>query len=374
MAWRGATQRTLARAVSFSGVALHCGKQSLAVVHPAPNDSGIVFRCSTSGFSIPATWEHVVPSALCTTLARGEMSVATVEHLMAGIYACGIHNATIEVKMTRSATAGGSSGSACPATVAAHAKHLELPILDGSAAPFVHELMRAGLTLQSAPLSYYEVLRPVRVVTTSGASASLCPLPPSPPPRTTTAVPPAAAAAVVPTRAAYPAPTLELSVETDFSSRRAALGRRVCTATLGPSVPSTVFALDVAPARTFAFAEDIDALRSRGLALGGSLENAVVFGAANGAAAVNTPDAVVERKPGVIVLNEEGLRYADEWSRHKLLDSIGDLALAGAPIHGLFHGVRGGHASHHALLVELFRCDDDNGGAVRRVVASATDI
>ena len=174
--------------------------------------------------------------------------------------------------------------------------------------------------------------------------------------------PPHSAAAVVPARATCPAPTLELSVETDFSSRRASLGRRVCTASLGPSVPSTVFASDVAPARTFAFAEDVDALRSRGLVLGGSLENAVVFGAANGA---------VERKPDGIVLNEEGLRYADEWSRHKLLDSIGDLALAGAPIHGFFHGVRGGHASHHALLVELFRCDGDNGGAVRRVVASA---
>ena len=109
MATWGTTQRTVARAVSFSGVALHCGRQSRAVVHPAPDDSGIVFRCAASGASVPATWKHVVPSALCTTVARGAISVATVEHLMAGLYACGVHNATIEVEMSGSAAAAGAS-------------------------------------------------------------------------------------------------------------------------------------------------------------------------------------------------------------------------------------------------------------------------
>jgi UDP-3-O-[3-hydroxymyristoyl] N-acetylglucosamine deacetylase len=251
--------------------------------HPAAPDHGIVFRRTDLRRDIPARFDTVADTRLSTVLADPTMPsarIATVEHVMAALSGLGIDNVRIEVDGP------------------------ETPILDGSAAPYVFLLQCAGIVEQDQPRSAIEIRRPVRV-TDGEAWAELRPL------------------------ASAGWPVLDLAITIDFAA--AAIGRQSASLRL----TRDSFCRDFARARTFALAADIEQLRAAGLALGGSLDNAVV---------------VDEAK----VLNPGGLRMPDEFARHKLLDAIGDLALAGAPLHGQFVGHRTGHALNNRLLRAVF--------------------
>ena len=247
-------------------------------LHPAPAGDGIVFRRADLRTDIAARFDHVADARLATTLGIGGARVGTVEHLMAALSGSAIDNVLVEVDGP------------------------ELPILDGSAAPWLFLIDCAGVVTQREPRRIIEVLRRVRVA--DGDSwAELAP------------------------PDAYDG--LELSVSIDFPA--AAIGRQSVSLRLAPDDP---FRRQVARARTFTLAGDIAALREAGLAQGGSLENAVVV-------------------DGGRVLNPGGLRMADEFVCHKLLDAIGDLALAG-PLRACFRAHRSGHALHNRLLRALF--------------------
>lgn len=272
-------QRTISQAVSFDGVGLHSGKPARLVLRPAPAGSGIVFHRADLGTgtpAIPALWDRVVQSPLCTRLVgAGDVSVSTVEHVMAALVGCGIHNATLEIDGP------------------------EVPILDGSAVPFVAKILAAGITPQAEPVRAIRVLRPVEV-TNGSARARLS-----------------------------PDDTLRIEFTIEFED--AVIG--VQTKTLNMSNGS--FVRELSNSRTFCRKADVDTMRANGLALGGTLENAVVV-------------------DGDRVLSPGGLRHADEAVRHKMLDALGDLGLAGLPILGLYQGMRAGHALTNTLLRALF--------------------
>jgi UDP-3-O-[3-hydroxymyristoyl] N-acetylglucosamine deacetylase len=275
-----ARQHTLASAIGCVGVGLHCGRKVSLTLIPAPMDTGIVFHRSDLGIDIPARFDNVIDTRLCTVLgnpARPATRIGTVEHLMAALAATGVTNARIVVDAP------------------------ELPILDGSAANFVFLIDCAGVVPQDAPAPAIEVLRTVRVENNGG----FCELRPA------------------------PGPGLDLSVSIAFEA--AAIGRQAFSTTLSPDG----FRADIARARTFTLAGEVTQLQASGLALGGSLDNAVVV-------------------DGDRVLNPGGLRMSDEFVRHKLLDAVGDLALAGASIRGRFVSHRGGHTLNNALLRALF--------------------
>lgn len=271
-------QTTLKKRIECSGVGLHTGANVRMALQPAPAGSGIVFhRCDLPGRlgTIPATIEHVSDSRLCTTLGNAAgVTVATVEHLLSALAGCGVDNVVVEVDGP------------------------EVPIMDGSAAPFVFLVECAGIVEQGVGRRAIEVTEVV-VVGSRDKYASLS-----------------------------PAPHLRLGFEIDYPSRAIARQRRDFVFSVA------AFKAEVGPARTFGFMDEIEHLRSCGLALGGSLDNAVVVS-------------------GDHVLNEGGLRYADEFVRHKILDSIGDLCLLGAPMIGRFYGCRSGHALNHELLRAL---------------------
>jgi len=246
-------------------------------LHPAAPDSGIVFRRSDrAGAEIKACWQNAVEQPLCTKLDDGEgLSVATIEHLMAALGGLEIDNAVIELDGP------------------------EVPVMDGSAAPFVFLIECAGIAEQEAPRRAIKVLKPIAVGET-GKSAALT-----------------------------PDDGFSMSFAIDFASD--AISRQDIAIALDPES----FKSDISRARTFGFLHEVDQMRSAGLARGGSLDNAVVIS-------------------GDQVLNREGLRYVDEFVRHKVLDALGDLYLAGAPVIGHFRGVRSGHALNRRLLKALF--------------------
>ncbi|MBL6934059.1 MAG: UDP-3-O-acyl-N-acetylglucosamine deacetylase [Alphaproteobacteria bacterium] len=282
-----ALQRTLKSAINCSGTALHSGENVSLTLHPAEPDTGIVFRRSDIGGGnarIPAHWSQISDTRLCTTLSDGgNVSVATVEHLMAALAGCHIDNLVVEIQ-------GG-----------------EVPAMDGSAAPFVFLIECAGIAEQNVPRRAIRVLKPVSV--SHGESfASLAPAPDS-------------------------LEAFSLNVEIDFDSN--AISRQNYLF----HVADDAFKSEISRARTFGFLHEVDDLRAAGLALGGSLDNAVVIS-------------------GDQVLNEGGLRYRDEFVRHKVLDSLGDLYLAGSPLIGHFHGLRSGHSLNRGLLEALFADDD----------------
>jgi UDP-3-O-[3-hydroxymyristoyl] N-acetylglucosamine deacetylase len=271
-------QQTLKNSIHCSGVALHSGAKVSMVLHPAEADTGIVFRRTDSagGSEVRALWRNAVETPLCTTLvdAKGNQ-VATVEHLMSALNACGIDNAVIEL-----------SGP-------------EVPIMDGSAAPFVFLIECAGVETQSSPRRALRILSEVSV-SEPHRSASLA-----------------------------PGSGFTVGFEIDFPNTL--IGHQEWFT----EVSESAFKRDVARARTFGFVQDIEKMRAMGLARGGSLDNAIV---------VN----------GQEILNDEGLRFANEFVRHKVLDSIGDLYLVGTPIIGHFQGDRAGHALTLRLLQALF--------------------
>jgi UDP-3-O-[3-hydroxymyristoyl] N-acetylglucosamine deacetylase len=272
-------QKTLKTRIKCSGVGLHSGRRATMAIGPAPAGSGISFRRTDRDAAdalIPARWDHVVDTRLCTVLGnRDGVTVGTVEHLMAALAGSGVDNAVIEIDGP------------------------EIPIMDGSADAFVFLIDCAGVVEQEAASRRIRVLKRI-VVGDDRASASLT-----------------------------PASFAALDFALDFANP--AVGRQEKSVRLTPGA----FKRELARARTFGFAEEVEMLRKAGLARGGSLDNAVVIGADR-------------------VLNREGLRYGDEFVRHKMLDALGDLALAGAPIEGRFRGVRSGHALNNQLLRALF--------------------
>lgn len=277
-------QRTLKSRIPCVGVALHSGRRMTLTLLPAPAGHGIVFRRTDLGRDIPATYDKVVDTRLCTTLGEGSARVATIEHLMAALVGSGIDNALIEIDGP------------------------EVPIMDGSAAPFCFLIECAGVVSLEVPRKVIDIRRPVRV-TDGAAFAELRPFEPG---HRQTAT-----------------PTLDLDVSIDFAA--AAIGKQ----TRGLRLTPEDFREAVAPARTFALAGEIDQMRQLGLARGGSLDNAIVV-------------------DGARVLNPGGLRMQDEFVAHKLLDAVGDLALAGAALHGRFIASRPGHALNNKLLRALF--------------------
>ena len=271
-------ERTLRSAMCCTGTGLHSGRTVNVSLLPAIEGTGIVFRRTDLAVDIQARFDAVCDTRLCTVLAgadRPDATVGTVEHLMAALSASGIANIVIEVDGP------------------------ELPVFDGSAEPWLFLLDCAGIVDQEASVIAIEVLRTVRVED-RGAFAELRP---------------------------GHADCLELSLAIEFPA--AAIGRQ----TLSLAMRGDAFR-EVARARTFAQAHEIAGLRAAGLALGGTLENAIVV-------------------DGERVLNPTGLRMRDEFVRHKLLDAVGDLALAGA-IRGRFVGNRSGHALNNQVLRALF--------------------
>lgn len=271
-------QRTTRKAVSIAGVGLHSGDGTRLTVRPAAAGTGIVFRRIDHGLGEPvaATVANVVDTRLATTLGRGDVRVATVEHLLAAFAGLGVDNALVDV--------------AGP----------ELPAMDGSAAPFVRLLRAAGVREVPAPKRFLRVLREVSVAD-GGAVARLQP---------------------------YDGFRVEYTMEYDhpfFDGQPHHAVVDFATAT---------FERDVSRARTFGFLADVAKLQAVGLALGGGLDNAVVL----------DDDGIV---------NDGGLRYQDEFAKHKILDAIGDLYLCGHPIIGAFTGHRSGHTTNNALLRKL---------------------
>ncbi len=277
-----ALQHTLSGSASLAGIGVHTGRNVRALIRPAAVDTGIVFvRTDIVGRDnhVRVSPEAVAATALNTEIVNGAgVSVATIEHLMAAFAALAVDNAVVELDGP------------------------ELPIMDGSAAPFVALIDRAGRRTQEAPRRYIEIIETVEVV--DGAKrAALSPL-------------------------AHPAPVLEVDYEIDFASR--AIGRQ----RLRLTVDEAVFRDELAAARTFGFTHEVEALRARGLALGGSLDNAIVV-------------------DGDRVLNADGLRFADEFVRHKALDAIGDLYVLGAPVIGRLEARYAGHGINNALVRAL---------------------
>lgn len=276
-------QHTVKSEVVFVGTGLHSGKPVRMVVKPASADYGIWFRRSDhveGDTMIPARWDAVVPSRLCTLVANASgNSVSTIEHIMAALAGCGIQNALIEIDGP------------------------EVPILDGSARPFVAGLLAKGTRIQSVPVRAIRILKPVEV-RDGDAVARL-----------------------------DPSDMLEIDFRIDFED--AAIGRQEKTLNMS----NGAFVRELCDSRTFCRQADVDAMRANGLALGGNMENAVVF-------------------EGDRVLSPGGLRHADEPVRHKMLDALGDLALAGGPILGRYTGLRAGHAMTNRLLRALFARHD----------------
>ncbi|MDW4497463.1 UDP-3-O-acyl-N-acetylglucosamine deacetylase [Sulfitobacter sp. D35] len=286
-------QTTIKSPISFSGNGLHSGRPATLTIRPAMAEHGIWFSRTdvmVGDRLIPARWDAVNRSPLCTRLENASgLSVSTVEHLMAALAGCGVHNALIEIDGP------------------------EVPILDGSSAPFVRAIVQRGLRKLDAPVRIFEVAKTV-TVSEGEASATLA-----------------------------PADTLRIDFEIDFAD--AAIGRQARSLVMN----NGSFARVLCDSRTFCRQADVDAMQANGLALGGEPGvNAVVFDG----------DAVVS--PG-------GLRHADEPVRHKMLDALGDLALAGAPLVGHYTGIRAGHSLTNTLLRKLFATP----GAVRMVTCDA---
>ncbi len=272
-------QHTLKKDIALKGVGLHSGAAVTMTLRPAVEDSGIVFVRTdiTDGNNvIPARWDRVVDTRLCTVVANDAgAGVGTIEHLMAALRGCGVDNALIEIDGP------------------------EVPVMDGSAAPFVAAIDSAGLRAQTAPRRAIKVLKEI-TVEENGKSVRL-----------------------------IPGDLSRFSGAIDF--QHPSIGRQERDVTL----LNGNFRHDLADARTFGFADEVDLLRSKGLARGGSLENAIVLS-------------------GEGILNPDGLRHEDEFIRHKLLDAIGDLYLAGGPILGAYEGCKAGHALNNAVLHKLF--------------------
>jgi len=275
----GARQTTLACEISLTGTGVHSGAPVSITICPADGDTGLRFLISngdSDGIEIAADQQWVTGVTLCTVLGDGNgASVATVEHVLAALRGLGVDNALIEIDST------------------------EVPIMDGSAAPFVEAIDEVGLTELDAPRRFLKVLKPI-CVEDGGAVGEL-----------------------------VPHNGFRLDVEIDYETKL--IGKQKLEMDVNPGS----FRREISRARTFGFMKDVERLWAAGLALGASLENTVAIG----------DDRII---------NREGLRFADECVRHKALDAVGDLALAGAPILGAYRSRRGGHRLNALVLKALF--------------------
>lgn len=276
-------QNTVKSSVSFIGIGLHSGAPVHMTIRPASADYGVWFRRTDillGDAMIPARWDLVNQGPLCTKIVNAAgVEVSTIEHVMAALAGCGVHNALIEIDRP------------------------EVPILDGSAAEFVQGILDCGVLPLNKPVRAIEILKPI-TVQNGAAKATFA-----------------------------PSETLLIDFHIDFED--AAIG--VQSKTLNMSNGS--FVRELCTSRTFCRQSDVEAMHAAGLALGGTMENAVVV-------------------DGDIILSPGGLRQPDEAVRHKMLDALGDITLAGAPILGHYTGIRAGHSLTNALLRELFATPD----------------
>ncbi|MGD2117475.1 MAG: UDP-3-O-acyl-N-acetylglucosamine deacetylase [Chromatiales bacterium] len=271
-------QRTLKNVIRATGVGLHTGQKVFLTLRPAVVDTGIIFRRTDldEPVEIKACPNNVGDTTLSTALEYDDVRVSTVEHLLSAFAGLGIDNAYVDVSAP------------------------EVPIMDGSAGPFVFLIQSAGVEEQNAPKRFIRIKK--RVVVRDGDKYA----------------------------SFEPFDGFKVSFEIDF--RHPAFDQRPQCASIDFS--STSFVKEVSRARTFGFLKDIEALRERNLALGGSMENAIVV-------------------DDYRVMNEDGLRYEDEFVKHKILDAIGDLYLLGHSLIGSFCGNKSGHALNNKLLKAL---------------------
>ena len=277
MAASAVFQHTLRGPIAFDGVGLHSGQTMNCVLRPAPTGAGVSFvRTDLTGDNrIAASAEAVIRTQLGTVIGNGAgAEVSTIEHLMAAFAALGVDNVVVELDGP------------------------ELPIMDGSAQPFVRLIDRAGLKRQAAPRRYIEVVEPIEVVDGDKRAALV------------------------------PAERFEMAFEIAFTS--AAIGGQRIDIVLDEAA----FRAELAESRTFGFLHEVEALRKAGLARGGSMDNCLVI-------------------DGDELMNPDGLRISDEFVRHKALDALGDLYLLGAPVIGRFEGVLAGHTLNNALARAL---------------------
>jgi len=272
-------QKTLQAEICLSGIGLHTGKQARLVLRPAPPNHGIVFYRTDlkKRLAIPAHFSAVVSTALATTIGNDSdplHRIFTVEHLLAALFGMGVTNVEVEVEGP------------------------EIPILDGSAAPFIEAITDAGMIAQPYTASVLKIIKPVKVY----ENDAICEL--------------------------LPRESLRLTTSVDFPHPK--IGLQTFALELTPQS----FVEQICQARTFGFLRDLDRLRERQLALGASLENVLAFSEAD-------------------IVNPEGMRFANECVRHKLLDALGDLALCGSWIEGEMVSYRGGHGMHLNLLKAL---------------------
>jgi UDP-3-O-[3-hydroxymyristoyl] N-acetylglucosamine deacetylase len=279
----GSFQHTVRTPALFAGVGVHTGAHTRVAVRPAPADTGIVYvrtDVTDRDNRVPATGEAVCKTQLGTVIGNAAgVTVSTIEHLMAALAMLGVDNAIVELDGP------------------------EMPIMDGSSQPFIQILERAGKRAQEAPRRFIEILKTVEVVDGDKRAAL------------------------------KPAPRFEVAFEIFFPT--AVIGRQA----IDMGMDEIAFRRELADCRTFGFAHEVEALRSMGLARGGSLDNAVVI-------------------EGDRILNPEGLRRPDEFVRHKALDAIGDLYVLGAPILGRFEGEKAGHGLNNQLVRALLARPD----------------
>lgn len=274
----GGRQTTIADDIVVSGTGVHSGKEVTVILHPADANTGWIFLVPTEDgrlTRIRADYRRVTNVTLCTVLSENGASVATVEHLLAALRGLAIDNVEIEIE-------GG-----------------ELPILDGSSAPWVAAIDEVGLHVLDEPRRWIKILKPIRFV--EGRSVAEL----------------------------RPYDGCRYDVEIDFDSPF--IGRQRMSIDVTPHS----FRKEISRARTFGFMKDVKQLWAVGRALGSSLENTVAIGEDR-------------------ILNPEGLRFANEFVRHKTLDAVGDISLAGAPILGAFRSVRGGHRINTMMVKALY--------------------
>ncbi len=271
-------QKSIKKSIEFSGVGLHSGMDVELILEQAPEDNGIKFiRTDKKGNNIiDALWSNVSATNLCTTISNNNnLSVSTIEHLMSALSGLHIDNINIYINGP------------------------EVPIMDGSSKPFVELIEQNGIEVQNKKRKILKVKREIYVSNSKGSVKLV--------------------------------PNSQFSIDFEIEFPSPIVSKQSCQLQLMNGNYKT----DVASARTFGFEKDVEDLRSKGFALGGSLENAVVVG---------------NNK----ILNKEGLRFKDEFVRHKILDSIGDLYLSGAPIEAYFFGKKSGHNLNIQLLRKLF--------------------
>ncbi|MEE8320990.1 MAG: UDP-3-O-acyl-N-acetylglucosamine deacetylase [Gammaproteobacteria bacterium] len=271
-------QRTLKNVIRATGVGLHTGKKVYLTLRPAPAHMGVIFRRVDldTPVEIPAKPENVGDTRLSTTLIKGDIRISTVEHLLSALAGFGIDNAYVDLSAD------------------------EVPIMDGSAGPFVFLIQSAGIEEQNAPKRFLRIKQKVRVEEKDKWAMF------------------------------EPFDGFKVGFTIEFD--HPVFNDRHCQAEIDFS--TTSYVKEVSRARTFGFMRDVELLREKNLALGGSLDNAIVV-------------------DDYRILNEDGLRYEDECVKHKILDAIGDLYLLGHSLIGSFQGFKSGHALNNRLLQEL---------------------